>query len=355
NLVSPVVRIMSGYCSGLALVILGVYLKKKYEAYSSVLLGGGLAVLYFITYTAYGYYSLMPQLMAFILMLIFTVAAVYASLIYNHIIIAHLGLVAAYAIPFLLSDNSGRYVVLFSYITIINAGILAISFYKYWKSLFYAAFVITWFIYGVWHLESYRELHFALAFVFRGIFFLLFYATFLAYKLVKKEKYGIDSIMVILSNAFLFYAFGYNAIDNISPESTGLFTAVNAAIHLIVSLFIKPRVVDKALYYLVFGLSIVFITIAIPVQFDGNWVTLLWMAEAALLFIIGRTKQAGSYEKLSAVILLLGVMSLAEDWVRHAAHFSLRIDPPVPFANMIFVTGILSLLAMGAMLYVMRS
>ena len=186
NLVSPLVRIIAGYVSGAALVVLAIFLKKKYTAYSSVLMGGGIAVLCLITYIAYGYYLLLPQAATFVLMLVFTVAAVYASLVYDKVFIAHLGLVGAYAIPFLLSDNSGRYIILFSYIAIINAGILVLSFRKYWKSLFYVAFAATWLIYLVWRAWIYKEEHFTLALLFSALYFLMFYATFLSYKLVRK-------------------------------------------------------------------------------------------------------------------------------------------------------------------------
>ncbi len=58
----------------------------------------------------------------------------------------------------------------------------------------------------------------------------------------------------------------------------------------------------------------VFITIAIPVQLDGNWVTLLWAGEAALLFWLGRTKSIPVYEKLSYPLMLLAGVSLVQDW-----------------------------------------
>jgi uncharacterized membrane protein len=357
NLVSPIVRIISGYGSGALLIGLAIYLKKKYEAYSAVLMGGGLAVLYFITYIAYDYYNLLPQTTAFVMMLVFTGASVYVSLVYNRVIIAHLGLVGAYSIPVLLSDNSGRFAILFSYIAIINAGILVISFRKNWKSLFYSAFFLTWIIYASWHLFSYNDQHFALAFIFRGIFFATFYTTFLAYKLVKKEKYGADAIIILLTNAFIFYAFGFDAISQSEPgfDNPGLFTIMNAAIHFGVSQLVRSKLVDRALYYLVFGLTIVFITIAIPVQFDGNWVTLLWTAEAVLMFVIGRTQRVPVYEKISLALLLLGVISLGEDWIRYADEFDQAGNNIRPFGNITFATGLLVAAAAGSMLYIARN
>lgn len=351
NLVNPVIRVISGYIAGLVLIGVAIRLRKKYEQYSSVLMGGGLAVLYFITYIAYSFYALMPQLTAFGLMLLFTAGTVYAALLYNRIIIAHLGLVGAYAIPILLSDNSGRFAVLFTYIAVINAGILVLSFRKYWKSLFYVSFILTWLIYSSWFTFQYREAdHFNTAFIFLSIFFVIFYTSFLAYKLIKKEQYAISDVVLLLSNAFLFYGFGYGILDS-RPETThllGAFTLANAAVHFVISVVIrKLQLADKALFYLVLGLVIAFITIAVPVQLDGNWVTLLWTMEAVLVFFIGRTQQRASYEQLGVLLSVLSFFSLLHDWVNHDASRT-------PFLNIVFVTGLLVAAAQGAILYLHR-
>jgi uncharacterized membrane protein len=147
NLINPLTRIILGYLASAGLMIIGIRLKSKYESYSAVLVSGAIAIMYFMTFAAYDFYNLIPQLAAFILMWVFTVFGVIAALHYNQVVIAHIGLVGAIAIPFLLSDGSGRVVVLFSYMAVINVGILILSFYKYWKSLYYAAFVLTWLIY----------------------------------------------------------------------------------------------------------------------------------------------------------------------------------------------------------------
>jgi uncharacterized membrane protein len=347
QLVSPLVRVISGYVWGLVFMGVALKLKKKYEGYSSVLMGGGLCVLYFMTYIAWSFYNMLPQLAAFGLMLLFTATIVYMAIWYNRIIIAHLGQVAAYAIPFLLSDDSGRYAMLFTYIAIVNAGILVLSFYKYWKSLFHVAFALTWLIYIAWFAFQYNDgLHFGMGVGFLLLFFIMFYATFLSYKLVKKEQFGLGDIYLLLSNAFVFYAIGYAMLEQHPSwdNMKGAFTVVNALIHLGVSLLIrKLKLADRALYYLVLGLVIVFAAIAVPVQFDGNWVTLLWTAEAVLLFVIGRTRQVAAYEKLAAPLTLLAAGSQAQDWINYNAGY----NGPYFFFNITFITALLVAGALG--------
>lgn len=346
NLVSPVMRIVSGYIGGLALIAVAIKLKKKYEAYSSVLMGGGLCVMYFITFIAWSVYQLFPQLAAFGLMLLFTVAIIYVAIWYNRVIIAHLGQVGAYAIPFLLSNDSGNYGMLFTYIGIINAGILVLSFFKNWRSLFHIAYILTWLIFSTWFVFTYSERHFELAATVLFIYFLLFYATFLSYKLIKKEQYDIRDIFLLLSNAFIFYGFGYGLLaGHAATESwPGIFTIANALIHLVVSFLIRNRLhtADRSLYYLVLGLVVVFLTIAVPVQLDGNWVTLLWTAEGVLLFYVGRKRNAIAYEKLAVALILLGMLSLLQDW----AEFHQQWPPMRAFVNICFLTGLLVMAAL---------
>src|SRR5690606_9994914 len=156
DLISPLTRIILGYLARAGLLGFGMKLKDKYEYYSAVLVSAAIAILYFITYAAYGFYELIPQAMAFMLMVVFTSFTVVAAISYTKQVIAHMGLVGAYAVPFLLSDGSGKIAVLFSYMAIINVGILVIAFKKYWKSLFYSSFGLTWFIYFLWYVSEYR-------------------------------------------------------------------------------------------------------------------------------------------------------------------------------------------------------
>ncbi|MFY7653192.1 MAG: DUF2339 domain-containing protein, partial [Chitinophagaceae bacterium] len=172
NLISPLTRIVIGYLFGLLLLGFGIKLKKNYLNFSAVLVSGAMAIMYFITYAAYTLYQLLPQIPAFIIMLFFTIFTVIASFNYNKQIIAIIALVGAYAVPFLLSNNSGNVTVLFTYMAILNLGILVIAFKKYWKQLFYTAFGLSWIIYLVWFISDYStQVHFTKALLFQSIFF----------------------------------------------------------------------------------------------------------------------------------------------------------------------------------------
>ncbi len=350
ELISPLTRIILGYLMGIGLLGFGIKLKANYLNFSAVLVSGAIAILYFITYAAYGFYDLMPQLLAFGLMTIFTVFAVLTALHYNNQVIAHIGLVGAYAVPFLLSDGSGKVGILFSYMTIVNIGILVIAFKKYWKPLSFVAFILTWLIYYAWFSLEYVEAkHFRLSLVFLSMFFAIFYEMGLMYKLIQKEKFLISDIILIVANAFLFYGLGYTILSShdIGKQLLGVFTLINAIIHFSVSVILyRNKLADRNLFYLIVGLVLTFITIAIPVQLEGNWVTLFWIIEAALLFWIGRSKQVYFYEVLSYPLIFLAFFSLVQDW---SVDYSIDYTTAklVPIVNIHFLSSLLFIAAMG--------
>jgi len=320
ELISPLARIVLGYAVGITLLVLGMRLKKNYHSFSAVLVSGALAIFYFITFFAYDFYALIGHEIAFGLMVIFTIFTVLAALNYDQQIIAHLGLVGAISVPFLLSDNSGNYLFLFSYLALINLGIAFISLRKNWKKLFYSSFVLTWTIFFGWLIFDFdTKTDFRLAFGFLTCFYLLFYVIFVAYKLLNLRKYNVADVIVLLLNAMIFFAIGYNLLQDhpIGRELLGLFAVLNGLVHFAAATIIhKRKLADRNLFYLIVGLVMTCLTLAIPIQLDGHWVTMMWSAEALVLFFIGRSRNVPFYEYLSFALVGIAGLSLIHDWER---------------------------------------
>ena len=347
ELISPLTRIILGYFIGLGLLGFALKLKPKFESFSAVLLSGSMAIMYFITFLAYSLYGLIPQSLAFVIMVLFTIFTVFSALKYNQQVIAIIGLVGAYSVPFLLSDGSGKVLILFTYMAIINIGILVIAFKKYWRLLNIISFVATWIIFASWIIASFKpDIHFEIALTFLFVFFTIFYVAFLSYKLIKNENYEVKDIFSVLSNSFIFYGLGIGILSG-NPTAShyyGLFTLLNAIIHFGISVLIyKKKLADKSLFYLVIGMVLTFITIAIPVQLSGKWVTLAWAFQGMLLFYLGRSKKVSFYETLSYIVMILALISLFEDWFRY--------DAETPILNSQFLNSILFVVAFGLIVY----
>ncbi len=361
KMISPLTRIIIGYIISVGLLVFAIKLKPKYENFSAVLLSGALALMYFLTFAAYDFYDLIPKMMAFGLMLVFTVFTTFAAIKYNRQVIAHIGFVGAYAVPILLSDGTGDVRMLLTYVTIINFGILAISVKKYWKSLYYTAFVFTWIVYITAYeakLDATDDLATLLTFL--GIFYLTFYFVFIGYKLIQKEVFKRLDIFLLMANSSVFYGLGYTILSETRVEGNylGLFTLANAVIHFAFVLYIhKQKLADRKLFYLIIVLVLTFITIAIPVQLNGHWVTLLWIGEAALLFWIGRTKKIPMYEKIALPLMFIAFGSILQDWDDAYTYMSgyARDEWLTPFFNFQFLSGIIMVVGFGLINYINQS
>ncbi len=364
DLISPLGRIILGYVVGIVLLGLGMWLKNKYLNFSAVLVSGAMTIFYFITFFAFSFYELIGQEVTFGLMVIFTIFTVLAALNYDKEIIAHLGLVGAVSIPFLLSNDSGNVLFLLTYIALINFGIAFISLKKNWKVLFYSSFVITWFVYFSWLIFGYEKAeHFAIAFGFLTLFFILFYVIFIAYKFLNLKKYGIGDVIVLLLNALIFFATGYVLLEGheIGGQILGVFAVGNALIHFIAATIInKRKLADRNIFYLVVGLVLICLTLAIPIQLDGYWVTIMWSLEAVVLFWIGRSRQVVFYEYISFALMLIAGFSLLQDWeygyftisrVRIYLKDLANIEMPM-FFNSLFLTSLIASASMGAIYWI---
>src|SRR5699024_9988319 len=106
--------------SGALIMGIAHKLRKKYAAFSSVFVAGAIAVFYFTIGIAFHTYHLFGQTTAFIIMVLITIFSCLISLSYNRKELAVLSLIGGFAVPFMVSTGQGNYVVLFTYILILN-------------------------------------------------------------------------------------------------------------------------------------------------------------------------------------------------------------------------------------------
>ena len=123
NWINEPARVGIGVLCGSLVMLIASKLRKKYAAFSSVLVAGAIAIFYFTIAIAFHEYKLFNQEVAFAIMVIITIFSCLVSLSYNRIELAVLSLIGGFAVPFMISTGSGNYIVLFTYIIILNIGI----------------------------------------------------------------------------------------------------------------------------------------------------------------------------------------------------------------------------------------
>lgn len=330
NLINPLGRVIIAYAVGGVLLGLSYWLREKYKTYSAVLFGGGTATIYFTTYLGHLFFDIPPQLPAFILMVLITIYTVWEATRYDEEIIGIIGLVGAYAVPILLSKGGGKVEILFTYIIIINIGVMVLAFRKAWDRMSIVAFLNTWLVFIAWYGDAYEvNLHFNSAILFLIASFVIFYISLVAHHIKAREEFSEIKLILVGLNTLLFYGFmwailaNFKEIDAFKAYSQTvinrlvIFNLLHAIFQASIAFYLfREKLQNKALFSLVSGLAIASFTVAIPLYFDEHWVTLLWLIEGFLLFALARYKSVKlvSIEYKSYVILILTLFSLFYIW-----------------------------------------
>lgn len=328
-------------------------LRVNYSAFSSVLVAGAISIFYFTIGIAFHDYHLFNQTVTFIIMVVITAFSCLISLSYNRKELAVLSLIGGFAVPFMVSAGEGNYVVLFTYIIILNVGILAIAYYKKWNIINILSFIFTVVLYGAWLSKdiSAKNPHYLGALIFAFAFYFIFILINIINNLRTKGVFTPIELSILASNTFLFYAAGMVILEHYHPELKGLFTTVLGLLNFTYAWFLYKKFgLDKTAVYLLIGLTLSFITLAVPIQFEGNSITLFWAAEAVLLMWLAQKSEVISYRFASVIVQVLMLISLIMDWKKiYSGDTVLNI-----LINPICITGITAIASLYIVFYLLK-
>jgi uncharacterized membrane protein len=316
--INEVGRVFIGILCGGILLGLAHYLRKSFTAFSSVLVGGGIAVLYLTIYIAFHAYGMFTPLVAFMLMAVITGFAVFFSLAYNKVELAVVALLGGFASPLMVSTGEGNYVALFIYITILDVGMMVLSFYKKWPLVNIISYAFTVLLYGTWlstQFDYETPGMIAGALVFATDFYLVFFAMNLINNIRERRPFGAMEFALLLSNTFFYYAAGMYVLNNSTGiDFRGVFTVALGVFNFgfAYALYKNSRV-DKNLVYLLIGLVLTFVSLAAPIQLKGNYITLFWAAETVLLLWLSQKSGIKLMKITSHAVMALMIISLMMD------------------------------------------
>ena len=354
NWINEIGRVFIGILSGGILLGVAHKLRKIVAPFSSVLVGGGIAVLYLTIAIAFHEYHLFTQTAAFIIMVFITGLAVFFSLAYNRIELAIVSLLGGFTSPFMVLTGEINYVVLFIYILILDYGMLALAYFKRWNLVNIIAYVFTIILFGSWLAAKYDPETpgmMAGAFTFATLFYMVFFAMNLINNIKSRTTFNPLEISLILSNSFLYYGVGMFILGNPhAKEYQGLFTAALGVVNFIVSYILyKKDHIDRNLVFLLIGLVLTFISLAAPVQLEGNYITLFWAAEAVLLLWLSQKSGIRLMKLSSVIVMVLMLISLLGDWQQiyystHDLHLMIML-------NKGYITGLVAMVSIGLTMF----
>ncbi|WP_233901115.1 DUF2339 domain-containing protein [Tenacibaculum piscium] len=331
-------RVGIGVLCGSLIMAIAHKLKKNYTSFSSVLVAGAISIFYFTIYIAFHEYQLFSQTVAFAIMTVITIFSTLVAVSYNRQELAVLSLIGGFSAPFMVSTGEGNYVVLFTYIAILNIGILGISYFKKWRISTILSFIFTTILFGSWcglKIGSNTFSHTG-ALTFATLFYFIFSITIVLNNLRNKGVFSTIEYFILVANTFVFFGLGMLILNDLESNLTGLFTLLLALYNIAyATVLYKKFGLDKNAIYLLIGLALTFVTLTIPIQFEGNIITLFWASEAVLLFWLSQKSKINTFKIGGFIIQVLTLISLFLDWDKYSFTKDLNV-----ILNPLFIAGL---------------
>ncbi|WP_049723216.1 DUF2339 domain-containing protein [Gilvimarinus polysaccharolyticus] len=348
SMISAEFKMASVAALGIALLSLGWWLRSKRLTYALILQGGGLGVLYITVFAALRLLHLIPPAASFVLLLVMVVMSAALAVLQNSRSLAVMAITGGFLAPILSASDSGDHITLFSYYALLNAGIVAVAWFKSWRPLNLLGFIFTFVIASVWGVLQYQPSHMPSAQFFLILFFLFYVliSILFARRQPPNLKGYVDASLVF---GVPLVGFGLQAAM-VHQYQYGLAYAA-----LIVGIFYSAlcwacrrffapayRMLSEA--YL--ALAVVFLSLTVPFALDGEWVASVWALEgAAVLWIsLRQGRQLGAVFAMG-LQAFAGVGFLAAQDARDAGPLLL---------NSVFLGGVLLALSAGFSSYLLR-
>ena len=151
-------RVLIGVFAGLSLVYAGeLFQKKNYLLYGQTLAAGGISILYLSVYAAFNFYSLIPQLAAFLFMILITAMCGVQAARLDSKVLAMLGLLGGLLTPFWLSTGESNQVSLLGYVLILDLGMGVLAASRGWFFLNGISFPGTVILFFSWGVQFYSR------------------------------------------------------------------------------------------------------------------------------------------------------------------------------------------------------
>ncbi len=352
-------RIVLALIVSAALILLAHQFREKQKAFSSIITGTALGILYYIFASAYYNHHLFGAGSAFLITIFITTFSVLLSFFYDRVSLAMLSVLAAYTAPFLISYNQLHIEYLFVYILVLDIGVLTVVFFKRNVFLNLLAFIFTglYFLIWIYYAQKYHEYsNYSMAFFYLTIFYVILFPINTISKIRRSKAFIPFELSSIIVLNTLYYTAGSILLDVLNPDYKGLFTALVAVLNLLfLFVLLKIKRTDKSLLFLLIGLSTVFLSLIAPVEFVGKTITIIWSLQMVLLLWVSQRINITMFRIFSAVWVLVVTGNTIFELYQTYSAISPQAELRNLFINIDFISGLMSSLALLVCIYLVNT
>jgi uncharacterized membrane protein len=156
NMVSPEMRLFGVALSALVVFVLGLRFRARRRLYGVILQGVASGLAYLDVFFALKTYGFISAPVGFSLFAVLGVITTLLAVRQDAKPLAVLGLTGAFMAPVLASTGGGNVKFLFTYYLLLNAFILAVSWFRSWRVLNLTGWFFTFAVAVIWGARSYR-------------------------------------------------------------------------------------------------------------------------------------------------------------------------------------------------------
>ena len=233
GLISPPVRVALGAIAGVAFILTSERVRrKKLGPTADALAGAGVVALYAATWAAHSLYGLIGPVLALTISVVITAACCVLAGMHRSLAIAVLGLLGGFVTPLVLPQAFGEAPGLFSYLLLLDVGLLALARWRQWPALAMVSLAATAVHQTAhfWSQESTEQGIFGLALL------AVFAALFVAAGVVRgrEEPSGASWLVAQAGGVLLPFVFAFRLAQTAAPNVTivafgALLTILSAA------------------------------------------------------------------------------------------------------------------------------
>jgi uncharacterized membrane protein len=329
NWIGPSARVVIGLFAGIAVVLWSERFRKRgYSIFSYSLKAVGIGVLYLSLWASFQVYHLLPSNMVFAAMIIVTASTCALAVAQDAEVLAIFAIAGGFATPALLSTGENHELVLFSYLSLLDLGLLALTIAKPWRRISILGFLGTLIYYIGWYNTFYDRAQLTPTLIFATLFFAIFAVAPLL--LLRHSEDRKIPLALALANGVTYFLQGYVMLIAVSSTQTAWFALLLATVYLLlvrVKLGAPDSSAANSLRLMHLALAIGLITVAIPIRLENHAITIGWLVEsAALLWVAGCLKSdLLNVFALGALVLGVGKLLLVDDFAPATLLFNDRM------------------------------
>jgi uncharacterized membrane protein len=285
--IGPTGQVVLGIAGGLALLAAGEYWQQRYAVWSQAVMGTGIAILYLSIYAAFGIHELMGTLPSLAILALITITGAALSLRHQSLGLALLAVLGGLFTPLILERDLPDAWLLLGYILILDLGVLALSTFRNWRWLVIVAAVGSYALFGFW-VQDTAGVDLAMEQTGLAMIFGVFVLATTLYHVVWRVTPRYYDLLLMTANAAAYFGINSALLADNYEDWLPLVSLSLALLYGLLSYaFLWRRGMSSEITVFSLGIATVFITIAIPLELTGKWITIAWAAEMVVLVWTG--------------------------------------------------------------------